>query len=49
MRESAPRAVREGYDGVCTYESDYSVLEDVFVELYRGLRRAEQGTAAADA
>jgi hypothetical protein len=38
-RELLPRILREGYDGICTYESDLTVLDREFIELYRSLRR----------
>jgi len=37
-KTASKRAIEEGYDGICTYESDYTVLEDVFIDLYRSLR-----------
>jgi hypothetical protein len=32
-----PEVLAENYDGLCTYESDWSVLNSQFVDLYRGL------------
>jgi hypothetical protein len=34
-----PEVLSEGYEGLCTYESDWSVLDPGFVEFYRSLRR----------
>jgi len=38
-RPMAQRILREGYDGICTYESDYTVLDPQFIDLYRSLRK----------
>jgi hypothetical protein len=38
-RKHIPRFIREGYDGVCTYESDLTVLDSRFIGLYDSLRR----------
>ena len=35
------RAIAEGYDEICSYESDYTVLQNEFIELYRSLRGGE--------
>jgi hypothetical protein len=37
-RAWAPIAMREGFDGLCTYESDFSVMSDGFIDFYRSLR-----------
>ncbi len=34
-----PQILKEGYDGICFYESDYSVLDTEFIRLFEGLRR----------
>ncbi|MBI2190902.1 MAG: hypothetical protein HYU36_02815 [Planctomycetes bacterium] len=39
VRRRAKRYVAEGYDGLCTYESDVTVLESGFITFYRSLRR----------
>jgi hypothetical protein len=39
MPERFARAIAEGYDGICSYESDYTVLQNEFIDLYRSLRR----------
>ena len=38
MPQRFARAVAEGYDGICSYESDYTVLQNEFIDLYRSLR-----------
>ena len=38
-RAMVPEILARGYDGICTYESDYTVVHDGFRELYRSLRR----------
>ncbi len=37
-RKRVELAPAEGYDGVCTYESDYSVIKREYIELYHCLR-----------
>ena len=37
-RRIIPDAIRKGYDGICTYESDQAVLDSRFIELYHSLR-----------
>jgi hypothetical protein len=32
-------ALRDGCDGLCTYESDFAVTDDAFVDFYRTLRK----------
>jgi hypothetical protein len=32
-------ALSEGYDGLCTYESDWYVLDDHWIDFYRNLRK----------
>lgn len=39
-RAVVPTVLRDGYSGICTYESDYTVVDDVFIDYYRDLRRA---------
>ncbi len=34
-----PRALAEGYDGICSYESDFTVLDNQYLKLYESLRR----------
>ncbi|MHC4884804.1 MAG: glycoside hydrolase family 10 protein [Planctomycetota bacterium] len=38
-RDAVPGILERGYDGLCTYESDYAVLDDRFIQLYHELRR----------
>jgi hypothetical protein len=38
-KEMVPQILEEGYDGICTYESDFTVLENDYLDLYRNLRR----------
>jgi len=38
MPQRFARAIAEGYDGICSYESDYTVLQNEFIALFRGLR-----------
>lgn len=38
-RQLVPRILKEGYDGICTYESDYTVIDSDFIDLYRSLRK----------
>jgi hypothetical protein len=33
------RFISEGYDGICTYESDFAVLDSRFIHLYESLRK----------
>jgi len=37
-KRDLPRILSGHYDGICTYESDYTVLDTDFIELYRKLR-----------
>lgn len=32
-----PEVLAEGYEGLCTYESDWSVLDPEFIDLYQSL------------
>jgi hypothetical protein len=48
-RAVVPTVLRDGYSGICTYESDYSVVDDVFIEYYRGLRGARTDTPGRNA
>ena len=36
--ESYKKVVKEGYDGICTYESNEAVLESKFIEIFQNLR-----------
>ena len=36
--EDVKRILTEGYDGICFYESDYSVLDTGYIRLFEGLR-----------
>jgi hypothetical protein len=38
-RRATEAAMQMGLDGVCTYESDFSVTDDAFIEFYRSLRK----------
>lgn len=38
-KQEVQRILADGYDGLCTYESDYSVLDSDFIDLYRSLRK----------
>jgi len=38
-RKTIPELLASGCDGICTYESDWAVMDTDFVELYRSLRR----------
>ncbi|MDP6505500.1 MAG: hypothetical protein QF886_17895, partial [Planctomycetota bacterium] len=38
LEKAKDMAISEGYDGLCTYESDWFVLDDRWVDFYRGLR-----------
>ena len=38
-REMIPRILGEGYDGLCTYESDFTVVQPEWREIYDSLRR----------
>lgn len=40
-RAWAPVAMREKFDGLCTYESDFSVMSDGYIAFYRSLRGGE--------
>ena len=37
-KEMVPQILEEGYDGICTYESDFTVLANDYLDLYRSLR-----------
>ena len=39
-----PRILREGYDGICFYESNETVITPEFIELCRSLRQARLAT-----
>lgn len=38
-RRLLPRILQGGYDGLCTYESDYTVIDSEWIEFYRSLRK----------
>ena len=38
-RALTQRALLDGCDGICTYESDFAVTDDTFVDFYRSLRK----------
>ena len=38
-RRVAEEAIAAGYDGLCTYESDFAVLDADYIALYESLRR----------
>lgn len=38
-KQMVPEILEQGYDGICTYESDYTVVHDGYRELYWNLRR----------
>jgi len=38
LRRDLRRILSGNYDGICTYESDYTVLDTKFIELCRKLR-----------
>lgn len=39
-KQHLPAVFAEGYDGLCTYESDWSVINPEFVKFYRSLRQS---------
>jgi len=41
-RRMVPEILTQGYDGICTYESDYTVVHDGFRELYASLRTTDR-------
>jgi hypothetical protein len=45
LRVAVERALAGGYDGLCTYESNDTVLESDFVRLFRSLRGRARGRA----
>jgi hypothetical protein len=38
-RRMAAEILKDGYDGICTYESDCTVLQDQYIQLYHSLRK----------
>jgi hypothetical protein len=38
LEKAKDMALSEGYDGLCTYESDWFVLDDRWIDFYRCLR-----------
>jgi hypothetical protein len=39
LEKTVPTLIAEGYDGLCTYESDYTALQSDYIGLYESLRR----------
>ncbi|MDA0839910.1 MAG: hypothetical protein O3B01_10855 [Planctomycetota bacterium] len=39
LERATDMALSEGYDGLCTYESDWYVLDDRWIDFYRNLRK----------
>jgi len=41
-RQHLPQVLAEGYDGLCTYESDWAVLDTDYIDVFKSLRASRR-------